>query len=105
MCESVFTVLSDGSWTRVPVVDGVASSGVLSAGQVDSLVRGIRLTGLRSAPRFTGTCPMAYDGQEMVYAWTDPGSGRDVSYGSCQVVVSESDPLVAALADVMAAAV
>ena len=65
------------------------------------LVEATASTTILSAPAFTGTCPIAYDGVELVYAWTSPdGQSHEVS--SCDTAIPPDDPLVVALAAVEA---
>ena len=49
---------------------------------------------------FTGTCPIAYDGQETIYTFTT-ASGA-VRIASCEVVVDPVAPLFVAVAAALA---
>lgn len=98
MCESQITVMSDGAWTRTG--GDAARSGVLPASRVAALAEAVRRTGLASAPPFTGTCPIAYDGQEQVLTWLQDGA--PVTAASCEREFDPGDPLVVAAADLSA---
>ena len=98
-CGSVFTVHGDGTWTQTG--GQVDQGGTLSAQTLTYLVEATASTTILSAPAFTGTCPIAYDGVELVYAWTSPdGQSHEVS--SCDKAIPPDDPLVVALAAVEA---
>lgn len=94
-CESSITVLSDGTWTAVG--NGGTRSGTLPGGRVAALADAVAQTGLAEAPPFTGTCPIAYDGQEQVLTWLE--AGAQVSIASCEREFDPDDPLVAAAAE------
>jgi hypothetical protein len=98
MCESHLTVMSDGAWTLVG--NGAQRSGALPAGRVAALAEAVRRTGLALAPPFTGTCPIAYDGQEQVLTWLQDGA--PVTVASCEREFDPHDPLVVAAADLAA---
>ena len=92
-CESGLTVKTDGSWTSL-APDG-RRSGTLPEGRLARLADAVERTGLATAPPFTGTCPIAYDGQEQVVTWLD--DGKPVTVASCEQEFDPADPLVAAL--------
>ena len=48
---------------------------------------------IKSRP-FTDTCPIAFDGQELIYTFTTPSGDREID--SCQVIVDPAHPLFAA---------
>jgi hypothetical protein len=50
---------------------------------------------LKSRP-FTGTCPTAYDGQEMVYTFSTPSGMERIA--SCEFEVDPANPLFAVVA-------
>jgi hypothetical protein len=56
---------------------------------------------LKSRP-FTGTCPIAYDGQETVYTFTTASGAERIA--SCEVIVDPGAPLFVAVAAALAAA-
>jgi hypothetical protein len=94
-CSSTFAVTADGSWTATSngsvVADGSVPTEVLS-----DLIDATSSTGIPDAPPFTGTCPIAYDGSEVTYAWTTPeGVVQQVS--ACDKAIPDEDPLVLAL--------
>ncbi|MCA0294554.1 MAG: hypothetical protein LCH96_04395 [Actinobacteria bacterium] len=93
-CESSLTVMSDGTWTRV--VDTDKSTGTLPGPRVTALADAVAHTGLATAPPFTGTCPIAWDGQEQVLTWL--ADGRTVTVASCDRTFDPDDPLVVATA-------
>jgi hypothetical protein len=51
--------------------------------------------GIKSKP-FKGTCPTAYDGQEVTYTFPRPGGGSE-SLGSCQYDLDDKHPLFKAV--------
>lgn len=97
-CASVFTVHGDGTWTQS--TGGQADQGgTLPAETLSYLAAATASTTILDAPAFTGTCPIAYDGAELVYAWTDP-TGETHAVSSCDRAIPPDDPLVVALAAV-----
>jgi len=48
---------------------------------------------------FTGTCPIAYDGQETIYVFATPSGAQRIA--SCEVVVDPTAPLFLAVAAAM----
>lgn len=99
-CASVFTVHGDGAWTQT-TGGQVEQGGTLPSQTLTYLTAAIASTTILSAPAFTGTCPIAYDGVELVYSWTGPdGDTHEVS--SCDTAIPPDDPLVVALAAVEA---
>ena len=93
-CESVFTVSSDGTWAIGS--DDQVQSGVLDAATLAAILDATTATTLPDAPPFTGTCPVAYDGQEVIYSWVD-ASNSTISVSACDKAVPPNDPLVLAL--------
>lgn len=100
-CESTFAVSSDGAWYLVSST--MNRSGWLAPATVASLTSAVTSTSILSAPAFTGTCPIAYDGSEVIYSWRD-GSGTTQTVSACDKAVSDDDPLVVALAQAQAEA-
>ncbi len=98
MCESSITVRTDGTYTWRGNADG--RSGTLSPDRFEALAAAVEQTGLASAPPFTGTCPVAYDGQEQVLTWLV--DGEPVSSASCERVFDPADPLVVAAEELYA---
>jgi hypothetical protein len=71
--------------------------GVVSAGALAALERAIQSTDfaeLRSH-RFTGQCPTAYDGQEIVFEFGAPGGVERIA--SCETAVDYGSPLFVAI--------
>lgn len=97
-CESSITVMSDGAWAHV--VNDAERTGTLPDGRVAALTDAVKRTGLAAAPPFTGTCPIAYDGQEQVLTWLQ--DGKPVTVASCEQEYDPSDPLVIAAAELAA---
>lgn len=93
-CESSFTVSSDGTW-ELASGDEVRS-GALTPQSLNAVLAATTATRIADAPPFTGTCPIAYDGQELVYTWID-ASGSTQTVSACQKEVADDDPLVVAL--------
>ena len=91
-CRSVITVKTDGAWLAID--GGAHTDGVLQDGMLALLQQAIATTRLAEAPAFTGTCPVAYDGQEVTYRWTSAGVARTAA--SCTVEFDPADPLVLA---------
>lgn len=72
--------------------------GVVPPDQVAAIDTAIRLTdfaALRSRP-FTGECPTAFDGQEIVYTFAAPSGTQRIA--SCEVDIDEGLPLFVAVA-------
>jgi hypothetical protein len=61
---------------------------------LDSLIRSTDLAAIRSHP-FTGQCPTAYDGQEVVLEFGAPGGVQRIA--SCEVEVDWRQPLFVAV--------
>lgn len=91
-CRSVITVRTDGAWLAIG--GGTRKEGTLGEGVLALLQEAVAATGLAEAPAFTGTCPVAYDGQEVTYRWTSAGAPRTAA--SCTVTFDPADPLVLA---------
>jgi hypothetical protein len=75
---------------------GVVSEAELAA--LDEQIRTTDFAELRSHP-FTGTCPTAYDGQEMVFEFGAPGGIERVA--SCEVEIDYDAPLFAAVSNAL----
>lgn len=100
-CLASFAVSSDGTWN---LVSSTANrSGALPADVLAALTTAATTTSLLDAPAFTGTCPTAYDGSEVVYSWRDSG-GATQTVSACDKAVPDTDPLVTALAQAEGAA-
>jgi hypothetical protein len=75
---------------------GTADAARLAA--VEAAIAATDFDELRSHP-FTGTCPTAYDGQEVVLSFATPGGIEVVA--SCEVAIDPHDPLFRAVADAL----
>ncbi len=76
---------------------GTVSAEALAA--LDVAIARTDFAGLRSHP-FTGTCPTAYDGQEVVFTFWTPGGTERVA--TCEVAVDFGSPLFRAVATALA---
>lgn len=65
---------------------------------IDALVRSTDFDELRSHP-FTGLCPVAFDGQEVVFEFATPAGPERIA--SCEVEVDFHQPLFAAVGDAL----
>lgn len=91
-CWSEKQINVDGSFTAADST-GAKTQGSLDAARVAELTQQIAATDfdqLKAQP-FTGTCPIAYDGQEYVYTFQTM-SGQQV-IESCAVGIDENSPL------------
>lgn len=90
-CESVLVIERDGRVHRTkPQAEEV---GRLEPGQVAALEAAIRAADferIQGRP-FTGECPTAYDGQELVYEFS-AGTGVQ-RVASCEIDIDAGDPL------------
>jgi hypothetical protein len=90
-CESLVVIERDGRVHQVK--PGSAELGRMGAGRLSALDAAIRTTDfavLRSRP-FTGECPTAFDGQEVIYTFGAPGGPQRVA--SCEVEIDPANPL------------
>lgn len=94
VCTSNFEVHTDGTWTSTTA--STSTQGRLPPHILAEVERATARTGIASAPSFTGTCPIAYDGSEAIYSWLTP-AGADITVSACEKAIAESDPLVVAL--------
>jgi hypothetical protein len=101
-CGGTIAIEADG---RVHVTDPKpAELGTLSSVALEGLVTEIGAAdfeAIRSRP-FTETCPIAYDGQQIVYTFTTPSG--PIRVDSCEVVVDPAHPLFVAVDAALAAA-
>lgn len=97
-CEASITVMSDGTWTHV--VNDAERTGTLPDDRVAVLADAVERTELPAAQPFTGTCPIAYDGQEQVLTWLR--DGELVTVASCEREFDPADPLVIATTELSA---
>ncbi len=66
----------------------------LALAALDAAIRNTDFTALRSH-RFTGECPTAYDGQELVFEFAAPGGIERIA--TCEVEIDPSSPLFVAV--------
>lgn len=94
-CGSTITIEPDGRAHQLKPAP--AELGVVPEAIHDALVTEIEqadFDAIRSHP-FTDTCPIAYDGQEIIYTFTI--AARSERIDSCEVVVDPAHPLFAAV--------
>ncbi len=102
-CWSEKQVKADGSFTATDST-GAQTHGTLDAAHVAELTQQIAATDfeqLKVQP-FTGTCPLAFDGQELIYTFQTVSGPQTIA--SCKVGIDENSPLfqnIAALNEVM----
>ncbi len=77
---------------------GALAPNVLTA--LDAAVKTTDFDALR-ARKFTGECPMAYDGQEFIYEFGAPGGMERIA--TCETEVDPNDPLFVAVTAALAA--
>jgi hypothetical protein len=102
-CWSEKQINADGSYTATDNT-GAQSNGTLNAAQIAELTQQIAAADFDAikAQPFTGTCPIAYDGQEYIYTFHTLSGPQTIA--SCTVGIDENSPLflnIAALVDVM----
>jgi hypothetical protein len=99
-CGSTVTITADGKVTQT--APKPSDLGTVSESTIDALVTEIEqadFEAIKSQP-FTDTCPIAYDGQKVVYTF-NVGS-RTETIDSCEVVVDPENPLFVAVNAAMA---
>ena len=95
-CRSVVAIEADGR-VHQTAPEAVDISRV-TAESIDALRAAIGITdfeAIRSRP-FLGTCPTAFDGQEVIYQFAAPGG--PVRIASCEVQVDPSAPVFVGVA-------
>ena len=98
-CGSIVILDSDGTVRTAatpPAELGTVPSEDVAG--LAALIAATDFTELRSHP-FTGTCPVAFDGQEVVYEFTTAGGVE--RFESCVTEVDPEHPLFAAVAGVL----
>lgn len=91
-CWSEQQISADGSY-RVVDATGVQKTGTLDSDAVAELTQLIAATNfaeVRAQP-FTGTCPLAFDGQELIYTFQTLSGPETIA--SCRVGIDENSPL------------
>jgi hypothetical protein len=102
MCESMIVIGRDGRVQRLaPAIEDL---GIVPANALVGLDTAVRTTNFDAirARRFTGECPMAYDGQEIVYEFGAPGGVQRIA--SCETEIHPDAPIFAAVSAAMQAA-
>lgn len=101
MCDSSVLLERDGrahSAAKPPDVLGVVSATNMSA--LASAIAATDFALLRSKP-FTGECPTAFDGQELVFEFSTPNGNQRLA--SCEVDIDWNHPLFIAVAAALGA--
>ena len=95
-CRSIKTITADGK----VMIDGKLA-GNLTGGQLSNLKQVLSATDYNSigTQKFIGTCPTAYDGEEVVFSFYPQGIER--SYASCDVEIDESLPVFVLLNQIL----
>jgi hypothetical protein len=94
-CGSTLVIERDGRLHRTApedVVLGHVAPDALVA--LDGAIRAADFDAIR-ARRFTGECPVAFDGQEVIYEFGAPGGIERIA--SCETEIDPTHPLFAAL--------
>jgi hypothetical protein len=100
-CRSTIQIRSDGAIVRAGAQPSiVAHAGTAQIARLESEIAAADLRALASR-KFTGTCPTAYDGQEIVYRFPSPTG--EIRLASCEVELDPTHPLFEAIAAVLSA--
>ncbi len=91
-CWSEKQIKADGSFTAADNT-GAQTTGTLSTATVAELTQQIAATDFEQlkAKPFTGTCPVAFDGQEYIYTFQTASGPQTLA--SCTVEIDENSPL------------
>lgn len=103
-CESTTIVHRDGHFS-IRVGRDAPRNGQVPLEAVDRLAAEIARADfprIKSVP-FTGTCPVAYDGQELIYTFPTAAIGEQ-EIASCKVQIDTASPLFQAVEAVLSAA-
>jgi hypothetical protein len=90
-CDQTITLERDGrvhSATKPPNELGRVRADALAA--LDAAIRTADYTAMRGHP-FTGQCPIAFDGQELIFEFGAPGGTQRIA--SCEVDIDWGSPL------------
>ncbi len=96
-CWSEKQIKADGSFTAADST-GAQAAGTLGAAKVAELTQQIAAADFEQlkAQPFTGTCPLAFDGQEYIYTFQTVSGPQTI--GSCKVGIDENSPLFQTIA-------
>jgi hypothetical protein len=100
-CASIIEIARDGIVTEV--LPGSKDLGIVPAETLAALEAAIMAAdfdAIRARP-FTGECPMAFDGQEVIYEFGVPGGNQRVA--SCESEIDPASPVFAAVTAAMRA--
>jgi hypothetical protein len=100
-CESVIEIEADGRLHQIKPAEAVLATvppELMEALRVEIDQADFAL--IESRP-FTDTCPMAYDGQEVIYVFDRGPLGLE-RIASCDVMIDDNHPLFRAVAAVLA---
>lgn len=98
-CGATVFLQRDGhvhSAAKPPNDLGVASAGSMAA--LDAAINATDFAAVK-AKQFTGECPVAFDGQELVFEFAAPGGTQRIA--SCEVEIDWGSPLFLAVAAAM----
>ena len=100
-CWSEQQINVDGTFTATDSA-GANKKGTVDAATVAELTQQIAATDFEQlkAQPFTGTCPLAFDGQEFIYTFQTLSGPQTIA--SCTVAIDEHSPLFQTIAGVMA---
>lgn len=99
-CWSEQQLKADGAFTASDST-GATKQGTVDAATIAELTQQIAATDfeqLKARP-FTGTCPIAFDGQEYTYTFQTLSGPQTVA--SCKVAIDEQSPLFQTIAGLM----
>lgn len=94
-CRSLVAIERDGRLHRLaPDTGEMATLEPRIVTAIEVAIASTDFAALRSRP-FTGTCPTAFDGQELIYTFATP-SGEE-RLASCEVEIDSAHPLFVAV--------
>jgi hypothetical protein len=94
-CRFLIAIERDGRVHRLaPDVGDMTQVEPRIVSAIEVAIASTDFAALRSRP-FTGECPTAFDGQEVIYTFSTPGGEERIA--SCEVEVDESHPLFVAV--------
>jgi hypothetical protein len=94
-CGSIIEIARDGTVTEV--LPGSKDLGIVPGNVMVALNAAITaadFVAIRARP-FTGECPMAFDGQEVIYEFGAPGGTQRIA--SCETEIDPDSPVFAAV--------